>query len=60
MVTFASGVTRVSYSVRIVNDNIIESNETVTALLSTAEPNVNISDGMATVTILDEDSELFM
>ena len=60
MVTFASGVKRVSYSVRIVNDNIIESNETFTASLSTDEPNVNISDGMATVTILDEDSELFM
>ena len=60
MVTFASGVTRASYHVRIVNDNNIESAETFTASLSTAESYVNISDGMATVTILDEDSELFM
>ena len=58
-VTFASGVTSATYPVPIVDDSTIEDTETFTASLSTTESNVNIGDGTATVTILDDDSELF-
>ena len=57
-VTFGSGVTRATYPVPIVNDSTIEDTETFTASLSTTESNVNIGDDTATVTILDDDSEL--
>ena len=59
-VTFASGVTRATYPVPIVDDSNIEDTETFTASLSTTEANVNIVDGAATVTILDIDSELLV
>ena len=59
MVTFESGVTRVPYRVPIVDDTNIEDTEMFTASLSTTESNVNIVDDTATVTILDDDSELF-
>ena len=58
-VTFSSGQTEASYPIQIVNDNIIESTETFTASLSTAESTVTIGNGTATITIVDEDSELF-
>ena len=59
MVTFGPGVTSATYSVPIVDDGNIEDTETFTASLSTTESNVTIGDDTATVTILDEDSELF-
>ena len=58
-VTFASGVTRATYPVPIVDDSDIEDPEIFTASLSTTDPNVIIVDGTATVTIVDNDSELF-
>ena len=58
-VTFGSGVTSASYPVPIVDDSNIEDTETFTASLSTTESNVAIVDDTATVTILNEDSELF-
>ena len=58
-VTFGDGVTSVSYPVPILNDNVIEDTETFTVTLNTSESYVNIADGTATVTILDDDSELF-
>ena len=39
------------------NDDDNESPETFTASLSTTDPNVNIIDGGATVTIIDDDDE---
>ena len=41
------------------DDSNIEDTETFTATLSTSESNVTIGDDTATVTILDDDSELF-
>ena len=58
-VTFGPDVTSASYPVPIVDDSNIENTETFTASLSTTESNVNIGDDTATVTILDDDSELF-
>ena len=40
------------------DDSNIEDTETFTASLSTSESNVTIGDDTATVTILDDDSEL--
>ena len=60
MVTFVSGVTNVSYPVQIVDDIDMEFTESFSALLTTAESNVNISDGTAIVTILDDDRKLFL
>ena len=39
------------------NDDDNESPETFTASLSTTDPNVNIVDGGATVTIIDDDDD---
>ena len=50
---------RASYPLPIVNDDNIEDTETFAALLSTSESNMNIGDGNATITVLDDDSELF-
>ena len=58
-VTFGPDQTSASYPVPIVDDSNIEDTETFTATLSTVESNVNIGDDTATVTILDDDSELF-
>ena len=58
-VTFEGGVMSVSYPVPILNDNVIEDTETFTVTLNTSESYVNIVDGTATVTILDDDSELY-
>ena len=41
------------------DDGNIEDTETFTASLSTTESGVTIGDDTATVTILDDDSELF-
>ena len=57
-VTFGPDQTSASYPVQIVDDSNIEDTETFTATLSTTESNVNIGDDTATVTILDDDSEL--
>ena len=59
IVTFSSGQTEASYQIPIVNDNSIESTETFTASLNTSESIVTIGNGTATITIVDEDSELF-
>ena len=58
-VTFRPDQTSASYPVPIVDDSNIEDTETFTATLSTTESNVNIGDDTATLTILDDDSELF-
>ena len=58
-VTFGPDQTSASYPVPIVDDSNIEDTETFTATLSNTESNVTIVDDIATVTILDEDSELF-
>ena len=60
MVTFSSGQTEASYPIPIVDDNIIESTKTFTASLNTAESKVTIGNGTATITVVDEDSELFL
>ena len=56
-VTFGPDQTSASYSVPILDDSNIEDTEIFTASLSTTESGVNIVDGTATVTILDDDGE---
>ena len=58
-VTFDPDQMSASYSVPIVGDINIEDTETFIATLSTTDSDVNIVDDTATVTILDDDSELF-
>ena len=58
-VTFDPDQMSASHSVPIVDDSNIEDTETFTATLSTTESGVTIGDDTATVTILDDDSELF-
>ena len=59
-VTFGSGVTRAPYPVPIVDDGDVESTESFTAVLTTAESDVIIGDGIAIVTVLDDDRKLFL
>ena len=60
MLKVGSGVKSASYSVPIMDDSNIEDSETFTVILSTNESNVTIGGDTATVTILDEDSKLFL
>ena len=60
VVIFGSGMTRASHPVPIVDDSNVESLESFAVVLTTAESNVNISDGTAIVTILDDDCKLFL
>ena len=55
MVTFEAGVTQTTVSVPIIDDNVVENNEMFTTSLSSTEANVMISEGTATVTVLDND-----
>ena len=50
-------MTREPYPVPIENESNIEDTEMFTATLSTTESKVNIGDGTATATILDDNSE---
>lgn len=56
-VTFQSGTREVLYGIPIVNDDDNESPEMFTTSLATMDPNVNIVDDGATVTIIDDDDE---
>ena len=56
-VIFGPGETTADVNITIVNDNIMEGTEMFSATLTTADPNVMIGDGTATVTILDEDGK---
>ena len=58
VVTFSAGVVTVRVSVTIIDDREIEEDETFSAVLSTSQPNVVISNTTATVNIVDFDSEL--
>ena len=57
MVTFGSGVTSASYTVQIVDNSNMESSENFAAILTT---DVNIRNGFAIVTILDDERKLFL
>ena len=59
-VTFDPDQTSATYSVPILNDDIVESTENFAALLGTTESGVNIGDGTAIVDILDDDCKLFL
>ena len=52
-VTFEAGSTRATVNVQITENSEIEGSKIFTAVLSSSEPNVMISDGTASVTILD-------
>ena len=55
MVTFEAGSTQTTVSVPITDDNVVENEETFTAVLSSSESDVTIGDDTATVTIIDND-----
>ena len=57
VVTFSAGVVMVRVSVTIIDDREIEEDETFSAVLSTFQPDVLISNTIATVNIVDFDSE---
>ena len=48
-VTFEAGSTRATVNVQITDDNVIESEEDFTAVLSSSESNVMIGENTATV-----------
>ena len=54
-VTFEAGSTRATVNVQITDDNVIESEEDFTAVLSSSESNVMIGENTATVSVLDND-----
>ena len=54
-VTFESGSTRATVNVQITDDNVVESEEDFTAVLSSSESNVMIGENTATVSVLDND-----
>jgi hypothetical protein len=54
--TIVAGSTTVSITVNILDDADVESSETLDVLLSSVSSNATISDGLGTVTILDNDS----
>ena len=54
VVTFTPGMTEQFYPIPIVEDDNIESTKIFTASLNTNESYVNIGNGTATVTVLDE------
>ena len=54
-VTFEAGSTRATINVQITDDNVIESEEDFTAVLSSSESNVMIGENTTTVSVLDND-----
>ena len=59
-VTFQPGETRITVPVPIIDDDIFEDVEIFRAHLTTTDDNVNISDSMATVSIVDNDGEAYI
>ena len=59
-ITFGPEQLSATVQVPIVNDNIIENTEMFTAILMTAEENVEIIDNTATVTIIDDDGKVLI
>ena len=56
--TLTSSMAMVEFSIPIVDDSIVESDEQFTVVLSSSDPNVLTSVNQATVTIVDNDGEL--
>ena len=54
-VTFEAGSTRATVNVQITDDNVVESEEDFTVVLSSSESNVMIGEYTATVSVLDND-----
>lgn len=55
--TFSPGNTVQNIAISLVQDTLIEGDEVFSVILSTTNSNVQISDGVTTVTILDDDGE---
>lgn len=56
MITIAAGQTCSIMTIPIINDTISEINEVFKINLSSASPNASIGDGLATVTIIDDEA----
>ena len=56
--TFEPGVTRASVTVPIINDNVVEEEESFNGRLHSIEPDVSIGEDTAIVTIEDDDGKI--
>ena len=56
---FSSSVVSITVPVTIVDDDILENPETFSAVLTTADTDVFLQPYMATVSIIDNDSECY-
>lgn len=55
--TFSPGNTVQNIAISLVQDTLIEGDEVFSVILSTTDLNVQINDGITTVTIQDDDSK---
>ena len=56
--TFEPGVTRASVTVPIINDNVVEEEESFNGRLHSTEPDISIGEDTAIVTIEDDDGKI--
>ena len=59
-VTFPAGVTSVSFSFPIINDNILEDDENFILTIDPSSAPDDVNGGQATVTIVDDDRKWFV
>ena len=50
----SSSTTKLCYTTQIINDMIVEDNETFIAIISSTDPNVRLQKNISTVTIVDD------
>ena len=58
-VVFQPGTSVVCLNISILPDNILESNETFVVVLESGDPDVNLGLNTTTITIVNDDSELY-
>lgn len=62
-VTFPAGITSVSFDVSVINDDILENNETFDLIIMSRSLPDKVTRGnlkMSTITIIDNDSKLYL
>ena len=62
-ITFSAGIIQESFSISIIDDNILEETETFQLSINASALPINVTSGstdQAVVTILDNDSELYV
>jgi len=53
----SNNITKLCYTVQIINDMIVENNETFKAIISSSDPNVRLHSIVSTVTIVEDSSD---